>query len=114
MICTRALCIGSKISAAQVRASPSVRSGCIQAVWWHFSDDTTDDNGADGDGERLSMAFFFGFNPSETVEVLDSCVDVSKGEKKRYEAISCHEWTLRRLRAMHQVGPAGGTAISGS
>ncbi|KAM7196280.1 2OG-Fe(II) oxygenase [Naviculisporaceae sp. PSN 640] len=64
--------------------------------------------GGHGNGERLSMAFFFGFNPNETVEVLDNCVDVSKGEKKKYEAISCHDWTLRRLRAMHQVGSAGG------
>lgn len=51
--------------------------------------------------ERLSMAFFFGFNLNETCEVLDSCVE--EGEEKKYEAISCWEWTQRRIRMMHNV-----------
>ncbi|KAK4215473.1 2OG-Fe(II) oxygenase [Rhypophila decipiens] len=55
-------------------------------------------------GERLSMAFFFGFNQDETVEVLDSCVDYARGEKKKYEAVSCFEWNLRRFKAMHDLG----------
>ncbi|KAH7635451.1 hypothetical protein B0T09DRAFT_23284 [Sordaria sp. MPI-SDFR-AT-0083] len=57
--------------------------------------------------ERLSMAFFFGFNLNETCEVLDSCVDVEKGEEKKYEAVSCWEWTQRRVRMMHDVKGGG-------
>ena len=53
--------------------------------------------------ERLSTAFFFGFNLNETCEVLDSCVDVEKGKEKKYEAISCWEWTQRRVKMMHDV-----------
>ncbi|KAK0609909.1 hypothetical protein B0T17DRAFT_501030 [Bombardia bombarda] len=56
-------------------------------------------------GERLSMAFFFGFNLNESCEVLESCVQA--GEERRYEAISCKEWTRRRLHAMHDVKEAG-------
>lgn len=55
-------------------------------------------------GERLSIAFFFGFNQDVTVEVLDSCVDVSRGERRKYDAISCHDWTLRRFQGMHDLG----------
>lgn len=51
--------------------------------------------------ERLSMAFFFGFNLNETCEVLDSCVE--EGEEPKYEAISCWEWTQRRVKMMHDV-----------
>ena len=60
------------------------------------------ENGA-GAKERLSIAFFFGFNQNETVEVLDSCVDSSKGESKKYEAVSCFDWTVRRIRGMHDT-----------
>ncbi|KAM7186696.1 2OG-Fe(II) oxygenase [Rhypophila sp. PSN 637] len=63
---------------------------------------------AEHNGERLSMAFFFGFNQNETVEVLDSCVDFAKGEKKKYEAVSCFEWNLRRFKAMHDLGNGNG------
>ncbi|KAK0724315.1 hypothetical protein B0H67DRAFT_567628 [Lasiosphaeris hirsuta] len=49
--------------------------------------------------ERLSMAFFFGFNLNESCGVLDTCVE--PGEEKKYDEISCQEWTRRRLRAMH-------------
>ncbi|KAM7220117.1 hypothetical protein V8F06_004445 [Rhypophila decipiens] len=59
-------------------------------------------------GERLSIAFFFGFNQNETVEVLDSCVDYAKGEKKNYEAVSCFEWNLRRFKAMHDISKGDG------
>ncbi|KAK3367626.1 2OG-Fe(II) oxygenase [Podospora didyma] len=48
--------------------------------------------------ERLSMAFFFGFNLDESCAVLDTCV--GEGEEKRYKEISCNDWTQRRLRAM--------------
>jgi len=59
--------------------------------------------------ERLSMAFFFGFNQNETVEVLDSCIDKEKGEKKKYEGISCYEWMQRRVKMMHDTtGKVGG------
>ncbi|EGO54891.1 hypothetical protein NEUTE1DRAFT_48561 [Neurospora tetrasperma FGSC 2508] len=51
--------------------------------------------------ERLSMAFFFGFNLNETCEVLESCVE--EGEEPKYEAVSCWEWTQRRVRMMHDV-----------
>ncbi|KAK3689740.1 hypothetical protein B0T22DRAFT_499383 [Podospora appendiculata] len=51
--------------------------------------------------ERLSMAFFFGFNLDETCDVLDSCV--GEGEVKRYEPVACHEWTARRIRAMYDI-----------
>ncbi|KAK3320281.1 hypothetical protein B0T19DRAFT_451530 [Cercophora scortea] len=61
--------------------------------------------------ERLSMAFFFGFNLDETCDVLDSCV--GEGESKRYEPVACHEWTERRVRAMHDVrGRMGGEGKS--
>ncbi|KAK3345959.1 2OG-Fe(II) oxygenase [Lasiosphaeria hispida] len=49
--------------------------------------------------ERLSMAFFFGFNLNESCGVLDTCV--KPGEEKKYDEISCQEWTQRRLKAMH-------------
>ncbi|KAK0648199.1 hypothetical protein B0T16DRAFT_407854 [Cercophora newfieldiana] len=51
--------------------------------------------------ERLSMAFFFGFNLNESCAVLDTCVE--EGEEKKYEEVSCFEWTQRRLKAMHQT-----------
>jgi len=50
--------------------------------------------------ERLSMAFFFGFNLNESCGVLDTCVE--EGEEKKYDEVSCYEWTQRRLKAMHQ------------
>ncbi|KAK1753606.1 hypothetical protein QBC47DRAFT_386800 [Echria macrotheca] len=53
--------------------------------------------------ERLSMAFFFGFNLNESCGVLDTCV--APGEEKKYDEVSCYEWTQRRLRAMHQAKP---------
>lgn len=56
--------------------------------------------------ERLSMAFFFGFNLNESCGVLDTCVE--NGEEKKYEEVSCYEWTQRRLRAMHQIKPVEG------
>ncbi|KAJ4382529.1 hypothetical protein N0V85_008545 [Neurospora sp. IMI 360204] len=55
--------------------------------------------------ERLSMAFFFGFNLNETCKVLDSCVEEGVGPK--YEAISCWEWTQRRVKMMHDVKGKG-------
>ncbi|KAK3313015.1 hypothetical protein B0H66DRAFT_384058 [Apodospora peruviana] len=51
--------------------------------------------------ERLSMAFFFGFNLNESCAVLDSCV--GEGEAKKYEPVACHEWTARRVKAMHDT-----------
>ncbi|KAK0610766.1 hypothetical protein B0T14DRAFT_529070 [Immersiella caudata] len=51
--------------------------------------------------ERLSMAFFFGFNLNESCGVLDTCVE--EGEEMKYEEVSCFEWTQRRLKAMHQA-----------
>ncbi|KAI1312353.1 2OG-Fe(II) oxygenase [Xylaria venustula] len=52
--------------------------------------------------ERISMAFFFGFNRNESCGVLDNCV--AEGEVKKYDEISCEEWVQRRVRAMHQQG----------
>ncbi|KAI1368087.1 2OG-Fe(II) oxygenase [Xylaria arbuscula] len=50
--------------------------------------------------ERISMAFFFGFNLNESCGVLDSCV--AEGEEKKYDEISCDEWVKKRARAMHR------------
>ncbi|KAI0974605.1 2OG-Fe(II) oxygenase [Xylaria arbuscula] len=56
--------------------------------------------------ERISMAFFFGFNLNESCGVLDNCV--AEGEVKKYEEVSCEEWVQRRVRAMHQQGEPTG------
>lgn len=48
--------------------------------------------------QRLSMAFFFGFNLNETCGVLPTCVDDEHPAK--YEPISCEEWIRRRALNM--------------
>ncbi|KAK0713633.1 2og-Fe oxygenase family protein [Lasiosphaeria miniovina] len=58
--------------------------------------------------ERLSMAFFFGFNLDESCAVLDTCV--APGEEKRYDEVGCYEWMQRRLRAMQVDLGAGKVA----
>ncbi|KAJ3563339.1 hypothetical protein NPX13_g8238 [Xylaria arbuscula] len=56
--------------------------------------------------ERISMAFFFGFNLNESCGVLDSCV--AEGEEKKYDEVSSLEsfisilgrfWASLRLHA---------------
>jgi len=49
--------------------------------------------------QRLSMAFFFGFNLSETCEVLPTCVD--EAHPAKYEPILCADWIRKRAQAMY-------------
>ncbi|KAI1356385.1 2OG-Fe(II) oxygenase [Xylaria sp. FL0043] len=56
--------------------------------------------------ERVSMAFFFGFNLNESCGVLDSCV--AEGEEKKYDEVRCEEWVQRRVKAMHRQGESSG------
>ncbi|KAL3417531.1 2OG-Fe(II)oxygenase [Phlyctema vagabunda] len=49
--------------------------------------------------ERLSMAFFFGFNLNERCGVLPSCVDAEHPAK--YDEISCEEWIRKRIEATY-------------
>jgi len=49
--------------------------------------------------ERLSMAYFFGFNLNEMCTVLESCVDEKNPAK--YAEISCADWIKRRAEGMY-------------
>lgn len=42
--------------------------------------------------DRISMPFFFGFNPNETLSVVPTCIDEDNSAK--YESISCGEVKL--------------------
>lgn len=49
--------------------------------------------------QRLSMAFFFGYNLSETCQVLPTCIDETHPAK--YEPILCADWVRKRAQAMY-------------
>lgn len=51
--------------------------------------------------ERVSMPFFFGFNPNESCGVLDCCVGADG--VRRYEEVSCREWVNRRFKMMNDT-----------
>lgn len=47
--------------------------------------------------DRISMPFFFGPNPNETLSVVSTCIDDEHPAK--YEPISCGEYMMRRFAA---------------
>ncbi|KAG6009121.1 hypothetical protein E4U21_003190 [Claviceps maximensis] len=51
--------------------------------------------------ERVSLAFFWGFGPHETCQVLESCL--AAGEEKKYADINCFEWLTKRVTDVRKV-----------
>ncbi|CAK7235860.1 hypothetical protein SCUCBS95973_009410 [Sporothrix curviconia] len=47
--------------------------------------------------DRISMPFFFGFNPDEILSVVPTCID--EDHPAKYEPISCGQYMMRRFAA---------------